>query len=90
MGNQAGYNDRVIENVWAGRLGEIQTIQMWGGGGAGRNPLSVQAARTYCLMTVSRRDKRPSTHVVVGLSITIRTPTCGAGARLRTPAGSVQ
>ena len=35
MGNQAGYNDRVIENVWAGRLGEIQTIQMWGGGGAG-------------------------------------------------------
>ncbi len=38
MGNQAGYNDRVIENVWAGRLGEIQTIHMWGGGGAGRRP----------------------------------------------------
>ena len=35
MGNQAGYNDRVIENVWAGRLGEIQTIHMWGGPGAG-------------------------------------------------------
>jgi len=35
MGNQAGYNVRVIENVWAGRLGEIQTIHMWGGGGAG-------------------------------------------------------
>ena len=38
MGNQAGYNDRVIENVWAGRLGEIQTIHMWGGGGAGPRP----------------------------------------------------
>ncbi len=35
MGNQAGYNERVIENVWAGRLGEIQTIHMWGGPGAG-------------------------------------------------------
>lgn len=35
MGNQAGYNERVIENVWAGRLGEIQTIQMWGGPGVG-------------------------------------------------------
>ncbi len=35
MGNQAGYNERVIENVWAGRLGEIKTIHMWGGGGAG-------------------------------------------------------
>jgi hypothetical protein len=35
MGNQAGYNVRVIENVWAGRLGEIQTIHMWVGGGAG-------------------------------------------------------
>jgi len=38
MGNQAGYNDRVVENVWAGRLGEIQTIHMWGGGGAGPRP----------------------------------------------------
>ncbi|MFW6171679.1 MAG: Gfo/Idh/MocA family oxidoreductase [Planctomycetota bacterium] len=35
MGNQGGYNDRVIEHVWAGTLGEIQTIHMWGGGGAG-------------------------------------------------------
>ena len=35
MGNQAGYNERVIENVWAGRLGEIRAIHMWGGGGAG-------------------------------------------------------
>jgi len=35
MGNQAGYNVSVIENVWAGRLGEIQSIHMWGGGGAG-------------------------------------------------------
>lgn len=35
MGNQAGYNERVIENVWAGRLGEIQTIHVWGGPGAG-------------------------------------------------------
>ena len=38
MGNQAGYNVRVVEDVWAGRLGEIQTIQMWGGGGAGPRP----------------------------------------------------
>jgi len=38
MGNQAGYNVRVIEDVWAGRLGEIQTIHMWGGGGAGPRP----------------------------------------------------
>ena len=38
MGNQAGYNVRVVENVWAGRLGEIQTIHMWGGGGAGPRP----------------------------------------------------
>jgi len=35
MGNQGGYNVNVVENVWAGRLGEIQTILMWGGGGAG-------------------------------------------------------
>jgi hypothetical protein len=35
MGNQAGYNTRVVEDVWAGRLGDIQTIHMWGGGGAG-------------------------------------------------------
>jgi hypothetical protein len=35
MGNQGGYNERVIENVWAGRLGEIQTIHMWGGPGVG-------------------------------------------------------
>ena len=35
MGNQAGYNDRVVEHVWAGTLGEIKTIHMWGGGGAG-------------------------------------------------------
>ncbi len=38
MGNQGGYNDRAIENVWAGRLGEVQTIHMWGGGGAGPRP----------------------------------------------------
>ncbi|HPD14741.1 MAG TPA: Gfo/Idh/MocA family oxidoreductase [Planctomycetota bacterium] len=38
MGNQGGYNERVIESVWAGRLGEIQTIHMWGGGGAGPRP----------------------------------------------------
>ena len=35
MGNEAGYNTRVIEHVWAGKLGEIQSIHMWGGGGAG-------------------------------------------------------
>jgi hypothetical protein len=41
LGNQAGYNDRVVEHVWAGTLGEIQTIHMWGGGGAGaRKPPS--------------------------------------------------
>ena len=39
MGNQAGYNVSVIENVWAGRLGEIQTIHMWGGGAPGRGRL---------------------------------------------------
>ena len=38
MGNQGGYNDRVVEHVWAGTLGEIQTIHMWGGGGAGPHP----------------------------------------------------
>jgi hypothetical protein len=35
LGNQGGYNPRVVEHVWAGTLGEIETIQMWGGGGAG-------------------------------------------------------
>ncbi len=39
MGNQAGYNERVIENVWAGRIGQIQTIHMWGGEGTGRKDL---------------------------------------------------
>ncbi|MDY0165511.1 MAG: Gfo/Idh/MocA family oxidoreductase [Thermoguttaceae bacterium] len=39
MGNQGGYNVSVVEHVWAGTLGEIREIHMWGGGGAGpRNP----------------------------------------------------
>ena len=39
MGNQAGYNTNVVEHVWAGTLGEIREIHMWGGGGAGPRPL---------------------------------------------------
>jgi hypothetical protein len=35
MGHQGGYNDRVVEHVWAGTLGELQTIHLWGEGGAG-------------------------------------------------------
>jgi hypothetical protein len=41
MGNQGGYNTRVVEHVWGGTLGEIQTIHFWGDGGAGpRKPPS--------------------------------------------------
>jgi hypothetical protein len=49
MGNQAGYNVRVVEDVWAGRLGEIQTIHMWGGGGAGprENPSGTHEIPDY-------------------------------------------
>jgi hypothetical protein len=49
MGNQAGYNDRVVEHVWAGTLGEIQAIHMWGGGGAGprKTPSGAQEVPDY-------------------------------------------
>ena len=41
MGNQAGYNTRLVEHIGAGKLGDIQTIHMWGGAGAGpRKPPS--------------------------------------------------
>ncbi len=38
MGNQAGYNERVVEHVWGETIGELQTVWMWGGGGAGPRP----------------------------------------------------
>lgn len=39
MGNQAGYNTNVVEHIWAGTLGAIEAIHMWGGGGSGPRPL---------------------------------------------------
>jgi hypothetical protein len=40
MGNQAGYNTRVVEHVWAGTLGDVEAIHMWGGAGSNSRPPS--------------------------------------------------